>query len=314
MTKGSTEARLRSPRARLVLHDPADIDRLVIHLFTRRKLPRVEVRIDRLPDEESHRAQDRIVRLAEACNCTLGEALAGITLLIGSCLACIGQEWRYLWFTLAATAAAFLLGKGIEVAWNRTRLLRSLRFLRNQIADAIAGHYVPSAAPNAPATSTYDYPLNSREGDALATGPALRPAPAAADRPRLDLRDQGDIDLAVRHLAGRWKLPRIVIGIRGLSAPVIEHAQDRLVRLSAGYSYRLAGMIGFVTFVVSMTYVMRPPKDVVLWTLHQGWGDFAVVLLVTLLATLVGAAGEVLWVRMQLLRVLRELKRQMQAA
>ncbi|HUG73188.1 MAG TPA: hypothetical protein VMK82_07185 [Steroidobacteraceae bacterium] len=299
-------------RPRFLLRDAADINRLVVHLVTHWKRPAVDVRIDQLPTLESHRAQDQLARLTEACNCIVGEALGGVTLLIGCCLACIWQGWRYLLWTLVATLAAVLVGKGVEVAWNRVSLLLLLRRLRHRVSDAIAGRLVESTPVKVAETRTYDYPLNSLDGDVPQHSRIQhRHSLGGPDRPRLLLRDASDVDRALRHLFAHWKVPRIVIQIDEIPARSLERAQDRLVRLSAGYSYQLAGVLAFATFVVSMTYVMRPPKDILLWTLDQDWGDFLMVLMVTFLAALLGSAGEILWIRMRLLRVLRSLRRQL---
>lgn len=299
-------------RATFHLRDLADVNRLGIHLVTHWKRPGVVVRIDQLPALEAQRTQNQFARLTESCNCTVGETLGGVTLLVGSSLACIWQGWRYMFWTLIATLVAGLVGKGIEVAWNRVRLLRQLRHLRHQVADAIAGRLVEPSTVTVPETRTYDYPLNSRNG----VVPQLsrirhRQTSGGPERPRLLLCDAGDISRAVRHLFAHWNLPRIVIQIDEIPVQSLERAQDQLVRLSAGYSFLLAGVMTFATFVLSMTYVMRPPEDVLLWTLHQDWGDFLIVMLATLGAALLGSAIEIFWIRMKLLRVLLGLRRQL---
>jgi hypothetical protein len=297
------------------LHDLADIDRLGVHLVTHWKRPAVTVRIDQLPALEAQRAQDQFARLTEACNCTVGETWGGVTLLTGSALACIWQGWRYMFWTLIATLVVGLVGKGIEVGWNRVRLLRLLRHLRQQVSDAIAGRLVEPATVMVPEPRTYDYPLNSHNGVLPQISRIQhRQTSGGPDRPRLLLCDAGDIDRAVRHLFAHWQLPRIVIQIDGIPVQSLERAQDRLVRLSEGYSFLLAGVLTFATFVLSMTYVMRPPEDILLWTLHQDWSDFLMVLLATFVAALLGSAIESLWIRVKLLRVLLGLRRQLPRA
>lgn len=303
---------MRSRRPRFLLRDAADISRLAVHLATHWKLPVVEVRIDRLPEVESQRTQDQFARHSAACNCIVGEALGGVTLLIGSCLACIWQSWRFMLLTLVATLAAALVGKGVEMAWNRASLVLVLRRLRNRVSDAIAGRLLDASTTTFPAARVYDYPLNSRNGDLPQLFDTARNGVSRGpNRPKLLVRDADDIDAAVRHLFARWTLPRIVVEIEGISAPDLERAQDRLVRLSGGYSHQFAGVLAFATFVVGMTFIMRPPKDTFLWTMDQDWSDFLIVLVATFLAAVIGHLGEVALTRVRLRRVLQGLRRQL---
>lgn len=287
----------------------ADIHRLVTHLTTHFERPLVEVRIDQLPTLLTHRAQDHLVRLTQSCNCVVGEALGGVTFLLGTCLACILQSWRSLYLALIASVVAFLVGKGVEVAGNRVQLLLLLRRLRQQVADAIAGRLEEPVAAATPQARRFDYPLNSRDADELRPE-RMRQRGSFGDpeRRKVTVQDAADVDRVIRMLWGSWKIPRMVVQIRDITVPDVERIQDRLVRLSAGYSYQLAGLLAFAAFVAGMTLIMRTPEEVLLWTLDADWVDFVSVLMATLLAGLLGFACEVLWIRWRLMRALRELR------
>lgn len=301
---------MRPQRPKFLLREATDIDRLAVHLLTHWRLPSVDVRIDRLAPLDSQRMQDHFARAAAACNCVVGEALAGVTLLVGSCLACVWQSWRFMFLVLAATLAVALMGKGAEVAWNRASLFLGLRRLRHRLSDAIAGRLPDTSPVILRKGETYDYPLNSRNGDSAELPDTVRTdLPRGAGRLKLLVRDAGDIDAAVRHLFAHWALPRIVLEIEGIRAADLERAQDHLARLSGGYSHQFAGLLAFATFVVGMTLIMRPPGEVMSWTMDQDWGDFLVVLVATFLAMVLGHLGEVAWVRVRLRRVLQDLGR-----
>jgi hypothetical protein len=301
-------------RPRILLRDTADIDRLAVHLVTHWRRPFVDLRIDHLPALESHRAQDEFARLSLTCNCTVGEALGGLTLLTGSSLACVGQAWSYLWWTLAATVLAVLVGKGLETLWNRWCLLRLVWNLRRRLSDPDAGSQVELTTATLSASRTYDYPLNSGQEEMPQPRLSRRPSTDRPDRPKLLLRNASDVDRAVRHLLRHWKVPRVVIQTDEVPPQSLQRAQDRLVRLSAGYSHQFAGALAFATFVVSMTYAMWPPEQAVLWKLEPDWGNILMALLITFLSALLGSAIEILWIRIRLLRALRGLRRQLSGA
>lgn len=265
-----------------------------------------------LPTLLAHRAQDQFARLTQSCNCTVGEALGGATFLLGTCLACILQSWRSLSLAVIASITALLVGKFAEVAWNRVQILLVLGRLRRQLSVAVTGHPVESPAPMISKTQTYDYPLNSRNGDESHPEQfRQRRPPGGRERPKVILRNGVDIDRAIRLVWGSWRVPRMVVQLDDIPTVSLERIQDRLVRLSGGYDYQLAGVLAFVAFVAGMTLVMRPPDDVLQWTLQPDWVDFLMVLIATLHAGLLGIAGEVLWIRWRLLRVLRDLRRQL---
>lgn len=301
---------MRVPRNRFPLRDAADIDRLLMHVATHWSVPPVDVRIDRLPAQDSHRAQDRLARLSQSCHCVLGETVGGLTLLVGTCLACVWQGWRYFGWTLVAAFGAWLVGKGIELAWHRARLAMVLWRLRQRLAAAVAGRLAEAPAPVIE-RQTYQHPFNS--GDDLLHPDRVQPPRRAArvERPKLLVRDIGDLDRALHHLVTRWTLPHIEIQVDSLPRPAVERAQDRLVRLSSGYSYQLAGVLALPSFVAGMVYAIKPPQEVVMWTLPRDWSVIPLVLVATLGAALLGLAAEVLWTRLRLLRVLRGLRKLM---
>src|SRR5687768_4404744 len=126
------------PRHRRVfISNAADIDRLAVHLATHWTLPHIEISTDGFAALDVQRAQDRVARLSEACNCLLGEMLAAATLLFG-----LGHAWtldkgwdQVAWVILAALGAG-LIGKALDVAWTRVKLLRTLRRLRDRPGTA----------------------------------------------------------------------------------------------------------------------------------------------------------------------------------
>lgn len=299
---------MRAPRPRFPLHDSADIDRLLLQLATRWSLPAVDVRVDRLPTQDSHRAQDRFARLSEGCNCVLGETLGGITLLVGTCLACVWQGWRYFGWTLVAALGALLIGKAMELAWNRARLAMVLWRLRRRVNAAVAGRLVEAPVQTIE-HRTYQHPFNSGDTVLHPDRVQRRPQAVRADRPKLPVRDIDDLNRALHHLLTHWKLPHIEIHVGSLPRPVLERAQDRLVRLSSGNSYQLAGLLALPSFVVGMVYAIKPPQEAVLWTLPRHWSVIPLVLVATLCAALLGFAGEILWTRLRMLRVLLGLRR-----
>jgi hypothetical protein len=306
-------------RRRFVLRGAADINHLLVHLVTHRKLPGVDIRVDGLPALDSQRAQDRFVRLAENCNCLLGVMLGAGTLVVGGYAMWISPHPSNLWLLALATLAAALLGKAMELAWTRARLVLVLRKLRHQLAEASAGRIAPVPA-KASAARVYPYPLNREDGELPHEDRIPRSHAPFADRPRVPLRDVGDIHRLVLHLFTHWTLPHMRIEAEALPGRIVRRAQDRLVRLSAGYNYLLAAVLALAALLSGLAVVVWPTDELkdelVLWTVHKSanWSGVLLVLLGTLGAALLGWLGEVLWIRLRLLWVLLRLRSRMRSS
>lgn len=302
-----------------VLRDGADLRRLFLYLLTHWTLPDVDFRVERLPVRDSHRAQHRFVSLAAACNCLVGELLGGAVLLVGSCMAwASAHEWRNLALALLIALGAGLTGKALELAWTRARLLREVRRLQQGLAET-SGH-VPDAPVKAAAAASYAYPLNRDTGPLHADRVPRAQSAAITHRPVILLRDAGDIRRLALHLITRWTLPHMRIEADALPGPIVRRAQDRLVRLSAGYNYLLAAVLALVCLLGGLAAVVWPTDEMkdelVLWTVHPtaDWSGVLLVLLATLCTALLGWLVEVLWVRLRLLWVLLGLSRRMRGA
>lgn len=142
------KVRATESRPHVILGSAADMNQ-ARDLVTRLRLPRIEIRVDGLPTLDVQRAQDRIVRLSENCNCVLGSLLAAATLLFGSfyVLFLTNYDWVWMsvggWFpmglVLVYTLLAGLAGWLLEIAWHRARVLLVLRRLQNQLERMNAG-------------------------------------------------------------------------------------------------------------------------------------------------------------------------------
>ncbi len=175
----SRKSRPCTATARFLLRDAADINHVLVHLVTHWKPPGVDVRIDRLPALESQRAQDRFVRLAENCNCVAGEMLGIATLVVGCWVSWVATRGRINpGLVMVAALSAALIGKAVELAWTRARLLLVLRELRNRLDQTVAGRtagmQLKVAANPAPlgdpvAGRSFGYALNREDGDVLQT-------------------------------------------------------------------------------------------------------------------------------------------------
>jgi hypothetical protein len=303
-------------RPRLLLRDAADINRARIHLVTHWTLPRIEFRVDALPVLVSQRAQDRFVRLAEACNCLFGQLLAGATLLGGSVLTWTSRGgWREMGLVALATLYAAFIGKGIELAWNRMRLLLVLRRVRRRLGAAGQHATIESVIPVA-APRTFRHALNVDDGEVLPEN-LRRPRPSGGPkRPKVLLHDDADINQLVIRLATRWRLPRIEIHIDGLAELDTQRAQASYVRLSEGLSYLpaafmataiLLGGLLYAVWTSSQDWLFSSRED--WWVGSPGWSDVEGVVVATLCAALVGWVAEVVWIRVRLVMVLRGLRR-----
>jgi hypothetical protein len=310
-------------RDRILVRDAADIDRLIVRLFTRRDVPRIEIGTDRFPQLVAQRTQDRFGRLAEACNCMFGEVAAGTTLLCGTFAVWVSSsDWRHLLWVLLAAAGLAVVGKGIELAWTRLRMLLLLRDLlrRSDTATDLpaskpvghewleSGHRV---TPPPSAAMTVDAPV------ARARSRAHR----ALRRPRVQLHNVADIRRMHLHLVTKWSIPRIEIQVDGVPGLAVQRAQHLCDRLSGSPSYMLAGVMTALTLLGGSLYAVwklapdGPPSQALdQWLAVPGWGNVQPVVAAALLAGLFGWVIERALVRVRLLWVLRGLRQHEQFA
>jgi hypothetical protein len=134
-------SRPRQPR--FVLRSAADVNRLLVHLFTHWKLPRVQIGVDGVAPLEVQRAQHRISHLSEACNCVLGASLATATIMIGVFVVewksahhwdwMVPESWGPLGLVPVAALCAAVAGFAIEMVWNRMRMMRVAIGVRHRL-------------------------------------------------------------------------------------------------------------------------------------------------------------------------------------
>jgi hypothetical protein len=309
-----------SGRSTVLVHDGADISQLILRLVLPWTLPRIEVRNDALPSRVLQLAQHRIVRLTEACNCVLGESLAGAILLFGSFgVWVVSQNWGDLALVLISAVYAGLLGKGIHIAWTRTRLLLVLLRLRGQLragsngdnpagevhGKAQAGIYMGHAPPKLPA----NYRAIPGESGVVTEDQAYRtPLPHVPKRPKFVIQNISDINRLLLHLATRWKLPRVEIRVDALVPLAAQRAQHHLRQLSESCNCMLGGFFAAATLLGGSFYVIWMPNQNWEWTTPTGWGFMGLVLISTPFAALTGTAIEIVWTRARMLTTLLKLR------
>lgn len=304
-------------RPRFLLRDAADINRLINYLMRHWKPPGVEVRIERLPLLDSLRVQERFFRLAQDCNCVVGEMLGIATLLLGCWVSWISLRGHInVGQILFAALVAAVIGKLAELAWTRTRLWLLLRDLRHRLEDTLAGRVARTTVkvPDAIALGEqaagrhFSQALNRGDGEALRGEYSEAIALAdESDRARLPLRNASDIRSAALHLLVYWRLPLMNIELDVLPRPIVERAQDRLVRLAAGYNYLLPAGVMVVSFLAASAWLLWPSENVLIWKMETDWPGVLIVLAVTASTGLIAIACEVLWVRARLLWILARL-------
>jgi hypothetical protein len=306
-------------REKILLRDAADIHRAQVRVATRRTLPHLEVSTDRFPPLVAGRAQDRLSRLTDACNCLLGEVLGGATLLAGIARAWVwSRSWVDAGLVLIAALAVLLIGKAIEICWTRMRMLLVLAGLRRRLDSSqdlpatkpVGYAWLESPAPTEPASST----------ELAASIPAPGRRARRAPRPSVVLGNAADINRLCLRLATRWTMPRIDIRVDGLPEQHAQRARHHYMRLTDGASFMLAGVLAALTLLGGMLHVLWMQNsdgelaDIPeLWNHTLGWSDMQPVLIAALVASLLGWAIELLVIRMRLLRVLRGLRRRVQA-
>jgi hypothetical protein len=303
---------MQNPRA--FVRSAIDMDRLVIHLFTHLKLPRIEIRIDTLPSLVVQRAQHKLQHLSNSCNCVLAIALACLALLVGA-----GYVWTY---SMAASAMlmvaisglyAGLIGKGLDIVWTRLRMMRVLHRLRDQLVagrafDAEAAQYKGVHAPKL-STAT---PAAATVADAERDADILHSlAPARAARPRVLLHNAADINRLILHLFTHWTVPRVEISVDGAAALHVQRAQNRIVRLSEACNCVLGGTLAAITLLGGTFYVQWSATQNWDWMIGASWGPLALVPVAAVAAAAIGWVIEATWNRARLMLVLNGLRRRM---
>jgi hypothetical protein len=293
-------------RRRVVVRNAADLNRLAIHLATHWTLPRIEISTEAFAALDVQRTQDRVARLSEACNCLLGEMLATATLLLG-----LGHAWttskgwdQVGWVILAALGAG-LVGKALNIAWTRVKLLRAVRRLRS-----------PSGTPGdfAEAEAARHARIEARIRHDVRGERAQRPEASRAEpTPSVLLRNAADIDATLMRVITSRTLPRIQVGIDGLPELEAQQVQHRIVHLSRGCNCVLGAVLAAVTLLVGGLYVVWSASSS--WFPPQSsWSPAGLLLISVLGAGLIGWAIETGWTRLRLLRVLQGLRSQLHAS
>jgi hypothetical protein len=291
-------------RRRVFVRDGADVDRLAIHLATHWTLPHIEISTQGFAALDVQRAQDRVARLSESCSCVLGEMLAAATLLVG-----FGHAWtlnkgwnQVVWVILAAIGVG-LIGKALNVAWTRVKLLRTLRRLRDR--PGIGDFAEAEAARHAKAEARIRHDVQPEHAQ-------RRKATRAAPTPSVLLRNAADIDATLLNVITSRTLPRIQLGIEGLPEIDAQQAQHRIVHLSRGCNCVLGAVLATVTLLVGGLYVVWSASSSWEWYLPQSsWSPAGLLLVCVLGAGLIGWGIETGWTRLRLLRVLQGLRSQL---
>lgn len=293
----------------LVIQELSDVDQAILHLFTRLKLQRMELRIATLPSLVVQRTQHHISRTFERCNCVLGEALAAVTLLGGAGYVwTMSLGWRPMVLVMIGALYAGLVGKGVEMAWTRLRLLQLLKALRSRlVADADI-----NAAQAASDAAVYkgQRPPTLRAPDATPRDLAPRVTAMPQMRERLVLRDAADVNRMILQLFTRWTLPRAEVHIDGLSPLETQRSQHRLASLSGRCNCMLGGLLGAATLLGGSTYVVLSSTYYWSWTAGRSWDwqPLVWVAACTLSAAMAGWMIEAAWTRASMLRVLKTIQ------
>jgi hypothetical protein len=135
----------KTARPKVSLRQITDIDRLIVKVASRWKLPRVEIPVAAQPSLDVQRAQNLFVRLSEASHCMLG-GLLGAAALVGASFYLIWIPdptitwartlgWDSLAWVLAVALGAAMIGAVIELIWTRMRLVLVLLRLRRRIGS-----------------------------------------------------------------------------------------------------------------------------------------------------------------------------------
>lgn len=313
-------------RRKVIIHDAAGISRLCLRLFFYLKMPRIEVRIEKLPDLVVQYAQHRITRLSEARNTLLGEVFAIVALLCGSYVVWwMARGWQLLGLVAAIAMGAWVAGKLVNVVWTRLRLLGVLLRLRLKLAVVSKGNVgaigrqviaEPRRYQGRRPWKLFRVFQRFRRSSAAKVSQEL-PAtnlrqpvrPRKTARPRVSLRQITDIDRLMLKVISRWKLPRVEILVDAVPLLDKQRAQLRFVRLSEASNWLLGGVLGAAALVGASFYLIWIPDPTLVWARTLGWHSLAWVLALGCCAALIGAVIEFVWTRTQLVLMLLRLRR-----
>lgn len=307
--------------SRHVVRDAADINRLIIHLFTRWTLPHVEIRIDSLPAVVVQRAQHHFARISESRNGALGAGLAATAFLAGTILLWASpvsmiwtsrQLWQHLGLLGVATLYAGLIGAGAEFAWTRLKLMMMLRRLR-RLAEGRSSEeparYMGRVAPvPAMKMAAVVEDEGSAHDDLARSNVRSRPR-----RTTLLLHDTADFKRLIIHLFTHLKLPIVKISVEGVATLDVQRAQHRIVRLSEACNCVLGALLAAATILGGVFSVQWISSHNWNWMVPDSWGPLAMVPVAALCAALTGWAIEMVWIRVRLMLVLRGVRHRLGA-
>jgi hypothetical protein len=297
-----------------VLQDAADINRLIIRLFTRWTLPHVEIHIQSLPAVVVQMFQNRISRIQAVPTGGLALILACAAVLVGFLKAWIDirsiiwtfiQVGQYLGLVAIAALYAAAIGKGIGVISMRVRLMLVLRHLRRQLDPggtvATPARYVGNDLSRASIKARVTVELDDVE-DIV---PATRAAPPLKRRTKVVLHKAADTRKLLIHLFTHLKLPVVQISVDGVAPLDVQRAQHRAVQLTDSCTCLLAATLAGATLLIgsfSAAWLRNYYWD---WRVPEGLGSLGLLSTAVLCAALAGFFFESIWTRVKLMLVLR---------
>jgi hypothetical protein len=307
---------------KLLVREVPDINRAIIHLFTRWALPRVQLQIDSLPAVVVQHAQHRIMQIAEAPRGGLGVVLASTLIVVGTYAGWTSFHsmiWTptQLWHRVALLAIAALyvglIGWGVGAAWIRVKLMRVLLHLRHRLVAGdsfkeparYAGRIAPTFAVKIPAAI---------EGAGEPQEDFLRqPLLLRAKQPRLVLHSAADVNRLLIHLLTHWKLPRVRIDVDGVATLDVQRAQHHIARLSEACNCVLGACLAAATILGGVFFVEWKSAHNWDWWVPESWGPLGLVPVTALCAAAIGVAIEMVWTRVRMMRVARGVRHRLGA-
>lgn len=297
----------------MLVRDAADIRQLSTRIATLRQVPRVEFDSGLFPRLAAQRAQERFAKFAESCKCLLGEMAGAITLLGGLYATWVsGARWYGLVWVGVAVIGAMLLGRGIESAWLRVRMLLVLGDLQRRLESS--QELPETKAPGYAWLESGHGPMLRAPAEMTLSSAAAPPRKAGAIRPRVEVSSNADITRLCLKLFTRWSLPRVEFHTDGIPVLEVQRAQYFYDQLSGSANFLLAGLMAVLTLLGGLLYVLwqlvpnAPLERLDLWLDVLGWSDVWPVLVVALFAGVAGWLIELAINRVRLLRVLRNLQ------
>lgn len=122
------------------------------------------------------------------------------------------------------------------------------------------------------------------------------------DRPRIVVRDMGDVRQLRRYLLTHWRRPAVQFRVHELPPTESQRAQDRFVRLADDCHCLIGEALGALTLLGG---------GFMAWMSTYGWRAMPIVMGATAYAVLVGKAIEHGLTRLRMLRALRRLQRRL---